>query len=85
MVFPDNPSDFFLPVFQRSGNTISLTYPRLRGGIVYSVESSTNLIHWNTAGIDQATDTPIGQSATATMTLPPSTERIFLRLQVSNP
>lgn len=82
---PDNPSDFFLPVFQRSGNTISLTYPRLRGGIVYTVESSTNLIHWNTAGIDQATDTPIGQSATATMTLPPSTERIFLRLQVSDP
>lgn len=82
---PDNPASLVRPVFERAGNTISLTYPRLRGDVSYLVQYSTDLDEWFTTGIDQDPATPIGQSASATMTIPPGSNRIFLRLQVVEP
>jgi hypothetical protein len=82
---PDDSADIARPVFQRTGNTISLSYRRLRGDIVYVVQHSANLRDWFTIGIDQDPDTPIGQHATATMFVPPTTDRIFLRLHVTSP
>ncbi len=79
---PNNSANIVHPTFQRVGDTISLTYPRLRGDVTYLVESSTNLTDWFTAGIDQDAITPIGQSATATLVIPPGSEKIFLRLRV---
>lgn len=53
--------------------------------LTYTVQHSTDLIEWLTNGIDQSSGTPIGQSATATMTVSPSLNRCFLRLRVTNP
>ncbi len=41
------------------------------------------LVTWTSAGIDQDTVTPIGQTATATMSIAPETTHIFLRLRVT--
>ena len=79
---PDDSAEVARPVFQREGNTISYTYPRLRGNIQYLVQYSTDLNEWFSAGIDQDVVTPLGENATATMTVLPDTERIFLRLRV---
>jgi hypothetical protein len=82
---PDNSASIVHPTFQRNGNTISFEYPRLRVGLDYLVQYSTDLNEWFTAGIDQDAITPIGQSAIATMTVPPDTDKIFLRLRVMEP
>ncbi len=82
---PNNSADIARPTFQRIGDTISFTYPRLRGNIQYLVQYSTDLEGWFTAGIDQDSITPIGQTAVATMTVPPGSERLFLRLRVMEP
>ncbi len=82
---PNNSADIARPTFQRIGDTISFTYPRLRGDIQYLVQYSTDLEGWFTAGIDQDSITPIGQTAVATMTVPPGSERLFLRLRVMEP
>jgi hypothetical protein len=79
---PDDPAEIPLPVFERVGNTATLSYPRLRGDIQYLVQFSTDLVEWHTTGIDQDPATPLGQTATATLTIPPSTGHIFLRLRV---
>lgn len=78
-----NAADIVSPVFQRNGNQISLTYPRLRSSIRYEVQSSMDLVGWSALGIDQDLTTPVGQSATATMTIPPGSNKIFLRLRVT--
>jgi hypothetical protein len=82
---PNNSADIARPTFQRIGDTISFTYPRLRGDIQYLVQYSIDLDEWFTAGIDQDAITPIGQFAVATMTVPPGSERLFLRLCVMEP
>ena len=82
---PNNSADIVRPVFQNSGNTITFTYPRLRGNIQYLVQYSTDLEEWFSNGIDQDVVTPIGQTATATMTVAPGTDKIFLRLRVMEP
>ncbi|MES2982630.1 MAG: LamG-like jellyroll fold domain-containing protein [Verrucomicrobiota bacterium] len=82
---PNNSADIVRPTFQRNGDTISFTYPRLREGLEYLVQYSTDLEEWFTAGIDQDIITPIGGSATATMTVPPGSDKMFLRLRVIEP
>ena len=82
---PNDPSSVTHPAFGKSGNTLSLTYPRLRGNLTYTVQHSPDLLEWFTTGIDQDSGTPLGQPATATMTVPPSTDRTFLRLHVMSP
>ena len=71
---PNDSTSRTLPVFQKNGNTATLTYPRLRGNLTYTVQHSADLIHWSTIGIDQDPATPPGQPATATLPVAPDTE-----------
>lgn len=82
---PNNPTSIAGPSFQRVGNTLTLTYPRIRENLQYHVEASTNLIFWDATGVDQDPSTPLGQSATATLVIPSGTPRVFLRLRVEEP
>jgi hypothetical protein len=82
---PNNPSSAAAPTLTRTATTISLSYPRLRAELLYTVEASTDLVTWSNAGINQDSTTPTGQTATATMPIPPETPHIFLRLRVTEP
>ena len=79
---PNNSGDILRPLFQRSGNQLSLSYPRWRPELSYLVETCPDLLSWSTAGVVQDTATPVGQTATATMLVPAESERVFLRLRV---
>jgi mono/diheme cytochrome c family protein len=79
---PNQSGDIVIPAFVRDGNTLSLSYPRMRSELSYLVEASPNLSSWSTAGVVQDITTPVGQTATATMAVPAETERVFLRLRV---
>ncbi|MGL4398382.1 MAG: LamG-like jellyroll fold domain-containing protein [Luteolibacter sp.] len=82
---PNNATEKVLPTMARSQNSVSLTYPRLRSELVYQVESSTEMTAWQATGINQDPGSALGQPATATLPLPPGTDRIFLRLRVTDP
>ena len=79
---PNDPASATAPTLTRTATHVLFSYPRLRAELLYIVEASTDLTTWSSAGIDQDTTTPIGQTATATLALPAETPRIFLRLRV---
>ena len=84
---PMNAADAPKPRLVRTANTLGLTYPRARSGLIYTVEISTTLAHdsWTAVGVTQDTTTPVGNLATATVLHDPSVPQRFLRLRVSEP
>ena len=82
---PSEPGSATAPTLVRIGFVISLSYPRLRAELIYTVEASADLVSWSSAGIDQDAVTPIGGTATATMPIAPETAHTFLRLRVTEP
>jgi hypothetical protein len=82
---PNNSLSIIRPTMQITGNTISYSYPRLRGNLQYLVQYSADLINWSNAGIDQDLTTPLGQPATAIVTIPSGANKIFLQLQIVQP
>ncbi len=80
---PNDPASATAPALLSTGSVISLSYPRLRAELIYTVEASTDLVTWSSVGIDQDTVTPIGQTATATMPITPGAPQVFLRLRVT--
>jgi predicted esterase len=69
---------------------LTLSYPRLRADIVYSVETTTaleNPASWTTVGVDQGftSSTPLGGVVTASVPVLPGETRRFLRLRVTLP
>ena len=67
-----------LPVFQINGATLQLTYPRPRADVSYSVEASDDLIHWDSAIVNQG-----GPGSPVTATAPPGIAgQRFLRLRI---
>lgn len=79
---PNNAASIIRPVLQHNGETLTLSYPRIREGLEYLVQYSTDLVEWQTTNIDQDLTTPIGQAVTATLTVPQNSDQIFLRLRV---
>jgi hypothetical protein len=79
---PNNSSSIVVPAFERNGNTVTLSYPRLRENLQYVVQFSPDLDEWHTTNVDQDITTPIGETATATFNVPADTDQIFLRLCV---
>lgn len=80
---PNDPASHLAPSLTKSATTLSLSYPRLRADLLYQVETSTDLHNWTTTGVLQDSTTPLGQIATATLPIPPETEKTFLRLRVT--
>ena len=82
---PNDAASFPSLTHTRTGTTYSLSYPRLRSELIYTVEASSDLTTWSAANVTQDTITPIGGSATATHAITPETSRAFLRLRVTEP
>lgn len=69
--------------FETSPLQLSLSYPRAHAEIVYTVETSTDLLEWGTDGVIQDTVTPPGGTATALVPYDPFITPVrFLRLRV---
>ena len=82
---PNNAADISRPLFHRDGTTIGLSYPRVRADVQYTVEASDDLYDWSSVGIDQDPASPVGQTVTATLPIPPGDAPVFLRLRVTAP
>ena len=85
---PNDAGSFLLPTIVHTGTTLAISYPRLRGELIYTVETSTDLAAWSATAVAQDTTSPVGGTATATYPiLPemPETARAFLRLRVTEP
>ena len=67
-----------LPVAQRLGSILAMTYLRARPELSYSVEASHDLVEWSNIGVNQ------GNGLYPTAWIPMGEEpRIFLRLRVT--
>jgi YVTN family beta-propeller protein len=83
---PADPNNAPAPVLTATGPEFRYTYLRARAGIVYTVESTTDLVSgaWSAVGVAQDQTTPVGQNATATMARDASPARFF-RLRITEP
>ncbi|MFP6751324.1 MAG: FG-GAP-like repeat-containing protein [Pirellulaceae bacterium] len=70
-------------IFDSSQSTFSLTYPRVREDVSYSVEASQDLVGWITNGVNQGSGS-VGQEVTASIGTA-GQPRGFLRLRISLP
>ncbi len=82
---PNDAACIERPTMHLDGDTLTLTYPRMRGNLEYLVQSSTDLVEWVTTDINQDLTSSLGQPATATLIVPPDIDRTFLRLRVVVP
>lgn len=82
---PNDPSSLPTLTLTHTGAALALSYPRLRGELLYTVEASTDLVNWSASAVTQDTTTPVGGTATATFPITPETSGAFLRLRVTEP
>lgn len=82
---PANAASAPRPVVARAGGLLTLSYPRARAGLVYVVETATDVGvgPWTTDGVTQDTTATVGQLATASV--PDTGGRRFLRLRIIQP
>lgn len=80
---PNKPSSARLPAPYVEEGRLNLTYYRARSDLIYSTETSTDLITWTTAGVTQEYET-LGLYITASIPLGSAKTR-FLRLVVRQP
>jgi len=52
---PNNSTSHGAPIIDRNGSALSLSYPRARAGLIYTVESSADMIEWTGANVIQDT------------------------------
>jgi YVTN family beta-propeller protein len=80
---PNTAANIAQVTYSRTATHFRLHYPRLRSDLIYTVETSTDLLTWTTLNVLQDTTTPLGQTATATVPAAPGAVRSFLRLRVT--
>jgi hypothetical protein len=83
---PNSAASVAQPVVGTAGSPAKLTFSflRARADVTYTVESSTDLVGWNTLATNPGS---VGQSVTVTDTVEfsPTTPKRFLRLRVTVP
>ena len=71
------------PVIDNANHLLRYTYLRDLPNSTYTVQTTTDLVNWTTAGVDQGHG-DVGHYITTSVTLGPGTKR-FVRLVVTTP
>lgn len=84
---PGDPNSAPVPELSTTESVFRFNYWRARAGLIYTVETTTDLIGgiWTTTGIRQDVTTPVGQMATATFERDSATPARFFRLRITEP
>ena len=78
---PFSPDSHLLPPVALTPGQLTLTYPRIRADLSYTVEMSEDLLNWTSEGVDQG-----GGALSTTASAPREGDlRKFLRLRIKRP